>query len=262
LLEIFELHFLKSLLKQEVGYFDQNDTGKLTARLSSDIAIIQSGTSEKLGLTLQFTAQFFAAVGVALYYGWQLTLVILSITPVFAIAGGIQARLITSGTQKAQDVYSYAGQTAEEVIGGIRTVKSFTNEEKEQVRFENQLNVVLKYGKTKAAIISISFAFFNFAIYSIYSLGFWYGGTRVADGEMTVGAVITTFFSILFSAFGLVQATQQIPDIAKAKGAASAIFGVIDRIPLISGNLSGKKIEKTTGNLELKGYNIFLSITT
>jgi len=65
-------------------------------------------------------------------------------------------------------------------------------------------------------------------------------------------ALLRHFFSILFSAFGLAQATQQIPDIAKAKGAASAIFAVIDRVPLISGNLNGKKIEKTTGNLELK----------
>jgi len=74
----------------------------------------------------------------------------------------------------------------------------------------------------------------------------------VADGEIEPGSILTTFFSVVFGAFGLGQAFQQIPDIAKAKGAAGPIFAVIDRIPEISENPNGEQLPKIEGNIELK----------
>jgi len=57
---------------------------------------------------------------------------------------------------------------------------------------------------------------------------------------------------VVFGAFGLGQAFQQIPDIAKAKGAAAAIFAVIDRTPEILPNENGEKLAKIEGNIQLK----------
>jgi len=145
--------YFRALLKQETGFYDQNSTGKITAKLSSGIVLIQAGGAEKFGQAINFSSQFFVAVGVALYYGWKLTLVLLSVTPVLAIVGGIQTKLMATGTQKSQEVYVNAGQTAEEVMSGVRTVKSFTNEQKEVKRYENQLHVVYKFGKKKKLLL-------------------------------------------------------------------------------------------------------------
>jgi len=124
--------FFRALLKQEIGFFDQNETGKLTSRLSSDIVLIQGGTAEKFAQSIQFFAQFCVSISIALYYGWKLTLVLLSITPVLAIVGGVSTKMLASRTQKTQEIFTEAGTTAEEVFGGVRTVKSFTNEQKEK----------------------------------------------------------------------------------------------------------------------------------
>jgi len=97
-----------------------------------------------------------------------------------------------------------------------------------------------------------SFASTNFVIFCVYALGFWYGGNLVANGELEPGSILTTFFSVVFGAFGLGQAFQQIPDIAKAKGAAAAIFAVIDRTPEILPNENGEKLAKIEGNIQLK----------
>jgi len=97
-----------------------------------------------------------------------------------------------------------------------------------------------------------SFGGSQLIIFCVYALGFWYGGTLVANGEMQVGAVLTTFFSVVLGAMGLGQAAQLSPDLTKAKAAAAAVFHVIDKAPEISANEGGDKLDKVKGDIELK----------
>ncbi len=41
---------LESLLKQEIGYYDQTKTGDITNKISADVDTIAAGVSDKLGL--------------------------------------------------------------------------------------------------------------------------------------------------------------------------------------------------------------------
>eukprot|EP00211_Chloroparvula_japonica_P017969 CAMPEP_0119152368 /NCGR_PEP_ID=MMETSP1310-20130426/47704_1 /TAXON_ID=464262 /ORGANISM="Genus nov. species nov., Strain RCC2339" /LENGTH=51 /DNA_ID=CAMNT_0007144723 /DNA_START=51 /DNA_END=202 /DNA_ORIENTATION=+ len=48
--------------------------------------------------------------------------------------------------------------------------------------------------------------FVNLVLFSIYALGYWYGGQLVLDGEMEVGDMLTVFFAIIIGAMALGQA--------------------------------------------------------
>lgn len=54
--------YFKSLLSQELEFFDSISTGEVTSRLSEDLEVIKTGTSEKVGICITSISYFVAAV--------------------------------------------------------------------------------------------------------------------------------------------------------------------------------------------------------
>jgi ABC-type multidrug transport system fused ATPase/permease subunit len=75
---IRELSF-RAMLRQDVKFFDDrmNGTGVLTARLSEDADRIQLLTGPITGNLIQLAVSMSVAVGLAFYYSWQMTLIVL-----------------------------------------------------------------------------------------------------------------------------------------------------------------------------------------
>jgi ABC-type multidrug transport system fused ATPase/permease subunit len=66
-----------------------------------------------------------------------------------------------------------------------------------------------------------------------YCVGFYYGGRLVYDGTILPGEIIVVFFSIMMGTMGLSTVATFSTDISKAQGAATQIFALLDREPLI-----------------------------
>ena len=59
----------------------------------SDLEKIYKGIGDNLALLIQWTSTFFAAIGVGLFRDWRLALVLLGVTPLLALSGGIFAKV-------------------------------------------------------------------------------------------------------------------------------------------------------------------------
>jgi ATP-binding cassette subfamily B (MDR/TAP) protein 1 len=111
------------------------------------------------------------------------------------------------------------------------------------------LSKAYKAGKKRAHIHGLGYGFSNLFVFSVMSLGFWYGGQLILSGENEPGDVIAVFFSILLGAMGVGNVVQTLPEISKARGAAVAVFEVIDKKPQI---VSGAIEEMTQGRITVK----------
>lgn len=60
---------------------------------SSDLKKIEDGIGEKLGMILVFFLTFLIGIGLALYNGWQLTLVISTFIPIIIVTGAFMAKV-------------------------------------------------------------------------------------------------------------------------------------------------------------------------
>lgn len=87
--------YLRSILRQDGAYFDTAacSSGALLASIEGDTHLLQEAMGEKMGQFLHNLAAFVIGIGVALERGWELTLVILAVTPLLMVAGGISAKL-------------------------------------------------------------------------------------------------------------------------------------------------------------------------
>lgn len=140
--------FLKSILRQDIGWYDVTQTGDFASRISDDLAKIQEGMGEKIGMFLFFGTVFAASLVNAFIHGWELTLVIFSAMPVLILSVGVCASAVAFFSAKEQLIYGKAGAIAEEVLSSIRTVIAFGGEEREIKRYSKQLVLARRFVKS------------------------------------------------------------------------------------------------------------------
>ncbi|XP_032847603.2 ATP-dependent translocase ABCB1-like [Tyto alba] len=242
-----------AVMRQEIGWFDVNDVGELNSRLVDDIAKINEGIGEKIAMFFQAIATFFTGFIVGFTKGWKLTLVILALSPVLGFSSALWAKIISTFTNKELTAYARAGAVAEEVLAAIRTVVAFGGQRKEIERYQKKLEDAKRIGIKKAISANISMGIAFFLIYASYALAFWYGTTLILSDDYTIGKVFTVFFSILLGAFSVGQTAPSMEAFANARGAAYAIFNIIDNEPQIdSSSDAGYKPMHVKGDLEFQ----------
>ncbi|NXG79455.1 MDR1 protein, partial [Baryphthengus martii] len=245
--------FFHAIMRQEIGWFDVNDVGELNTRLLDDVSKINEGIGDKIGLLVQAVTTFLTGFIVGLIRGWKLTLVILAVSPVLGLSAAIWAKVLSAFTDKEQAAYAKAGAVAEEVLAAVRTVIAFGGQEKEIKRYHKNLEDAKRIGIRKAITANISMGAAFLLIYASYALAFWYGTTLVLSDDYTIGKVLTVFFSVLIGAFSIGQTAPSIEAFASARGAAYAIFNIIDNEPQIdSYSEAGYKPDYIKGNLEFQ----------
>ncbi|KAH9508579.1 ATP-dependent translocase ABCB1 [Bulinus truncatus] len=253
-------HFLKNILRQDIGWFDTHEAAELNTRLADDITKIQDGIGDKMGSFVQWFASFVAGFVIGFANGWKLTLVILAVSPFLVGAAGLFSKLAASMTSKELEAYAKAGGVAEEVFGAIRTVVAFGGQEKESDRYASNLTEAQKFGVKKGFTNGASMGFIWFVIFCCYALGFWYGGKLVRDEKdiYSLGKMIIVFFSVLIGAFSLGNAAPSIQSLSTARGAAHIIYQLIDlKSAIDSSSEEGKKPQSLNGTIKFQ--NIFFS---
>uniref|UniRef100_A0A8C2FUP2 ATP-binding cassette sub-family B member 5 n=1 Tax=Cyprinus carpio TaxID=7962 RepID=A0A8C2FUP2_CYPCA len=243
--------FFHSIMKQEIGWFDVNETGQLNTRLTDDVYKINEGIGDKLGMLLQNLTTFITGIIIGFAHGWKLTLVILAVSPLLGISA-----VMTSFTSREQTAYAKAGAVAEEVLSSIRTVFAFGGQKKEILRYHKNLEDAKNVGIRKAVTVNIAMGFTFFMIYMSYALAFWYGSTLILAGEYNIGILLTVFFSVLIGAFGIGQTSPNIQSFSSARGAAHKVFHIIDHEPKINSfSEEGYKLDIVKGNIEFKNIH-------
>eukprot|EP01105_Mastigella_eilhardi_P027107 TRINITY_DN81_c0_g2_i4.p1 TRINITY_DN81_c0_g2~~TRINITY_DN81_c0_g2_i4.p1 ORF type:complete len:791 (+),score=234.57 TRINITY_DN81_c0_g2_i4:116-2488(+) len=225
---IRQLYF-KAVLAQEMGWHDTKKAGELSARMGSDTQKIQEALGEKVGQTITFLGTFVAGWTVGFVKGWQMALVIVSVTPLLIVSAGIMGVVMRKFTARSQDEYAKAGGVAEEVIACIHTVTAFGLQEREAQRYNDHLDKSKSVGMKKGFIAGGSLGIVFFLMFCSYGLAFWYGSRLIYKGDMDAGKVTTVFFAIMMGAMSLGQAAPNFQTFAEGQGAAAEIFSVIDR---------------------------------
>lgn len=123
--------YFGALLRKDIQYFDKHDQGSLATSVMERTLVIQDGMGEKFALGIQFTTAFFAGLAVALYYVWQLALLICGVIPIIIILIGLIVVEFTKASTRSTNAYSSAGNSALQALGAIRTVFALGVEKKE-----------------------------------------------------------------------------------------------------------------------------------
>lgn len=239
----------KNFLSQDVAWFDDanNSPGILNMKLSNDCESVRGLTVGSTSTMIQMFTMLFAGMGIAFYYSWRLTLVLLATGPIIAAAGAAQFALIAGSNSKA--AFEFAGRLANEAVNGIRTVASLSAEKQIISDFENKLSPVIVNGRKSALLAGFSFGLSQFVMFAVYGVAFYYGSWLVKEHLLNEPLhLFKVFFAIVMSMMGIGQVMEMAPDGAKAKVAAREVLNFLEMKPATA--VSGNKA------LSLKGRSI------
>ncbi|NXI23338.1 MDR1 protein, partial [Sterrhoptilus dennistouni] len=249
--------FFFAVLHQEMAWFDTTQIGTLNTRLTDDINTIHEGIGDKISIFLQFFSTFVSGLIVGFIYGWKLTLVVMSVSPLLAASAAIWSSLLASLTAKELSAYAKAGAVAEEILSAIRTVVAFNGQQKALEKYDANLEMAKRVGMKKTIITDTCLGLSQFFIFGSYALAFWYGTKLTAeDPHYDIGIVLIVFFSVLVGAFSLGQAAPNLENVANARGAAYEVYKIINKKRLIdSSSKEGYKPDKLVGEIEFRNIH-------
>ncbi|KAF7260038.1 hypothetical protein EG68_02391 [Paragonimus skrjabini miyazakii] len=238
------LLYFKSILRQDVPWFDRQSTGSLICKLSENTAQIETGIGTKLGEFVQNISGFIAGLVIAFTFKWKLTLVACAMLPLVVIAFALFGGLMRYYTIKELAAYSRAGSISGEVLTIIRTVVAFGGEKKELDRYAKELDTAEKVGIKKSAAVGGVVGSIGLSIFCSAALIFWYGIKLIREEAYDAGSVLLIFMNVIMGSIYLGSALPNFQYFMNAVASAREIYGTIERV-LKNFNLnleSGKSI--------------------
>ncbi|MFC4120440.1 ABC transporter ATP-binding protein [Nonomuraea zeae] len=242
-------HRVQDYSAQEVNRFG---APSLITRTTNDVQQIQ--LLVLMTFTMMVAAPIMCVGGIVLALRQDPTLssLLLVVLPVMIIIVGVIVVLMRPLFRTMQERIDRINQVLREQITGIRVIRAFVRDRHERERFgvvNDQLtDVSLRVGRLMALMFPSVMLVVNVSSVAVV----WFGGHRIADGAMEVGAltaVISYLMQILMSVMMAMFMFMMIP---RAEVCAERIEEVLGSEPTVHPPASPVTPERRIGELELR----------
>src|SRR5215211_469328 len=170
-----------------ISYFDSTQSGQLISRIMSDAEGIRNLVGTGLGQILGSVVTASIAVGVLFYINWQLTLATIVVLLIFGAALMYAFRVLRPVFRERGEINAQVTGRLGESLGGIRIVKAYTAEKREELSFARGAHRLFRnVAKTVTGVSAVS-SFSSVVIGAVAVVMIVIGGNAVQAGTMTLG---------------------------------------------------------------------------
>ncbi|MEY4704706.1 MAG: Lipid export ATP-binding/permease protein MsbA [Nitrospirota bacterium] len=245
----FRRHLFAHLHTLSVSFFARRRTGELLSRLMNDVTVIQSVVTETPIDSAKHLVTFIGGITFLLVMNWRLCLLILVLLPLLVLAAKFFGRRLKSLSTSIQDQTAALSTLIEEVISGIRIVKSFVQTQREEIRFAAQVEQTLDLTMRRANIMAVFIPVISLLTFSSAAAVLWYGGRQVIDGAVSPGDLFAfvLFAGILIGPFS--SAARVFTQIREAQGATQRVFEILDTHSEVSDSPTATSLSTVSGHI-------------
>jgi len=213
--------------------FDKKKTGYLTNRVFNDAQQLSTLSGDTFISILINTCIAVGTVFVVFSLNWELTLVSVSVVPVFAFIVHYFNRYIRNLSKDVQEEQSKVYGEIQENFAGIRVIKAYGLEKERGNKVGNAIsrNMLLSIKLGTLNVINRSLVLACTTVAGVTLL--WFGSTRVMSGGLTIGELMA-FSAYVVNIYGPIRNLMGINlSIQAALGSADRIIELLEEQPAV-----------------------------
>nr|CAH7755523.1 unnamed protein product [Callosobruchus chinensis] len=241
-----------AMLRQEMAWYDkkQHSVGALCAKLSGDAASVQGAAGVQIGALLNFIATLLISCIFSIYQNWKLALLLLSFAPLILFSIYFEQKSLQSDAKKNQSMLEKSSKIAVEAISNIRTVASLGCEKVFQDLYFKELLPYQKTAERKAHFRGLVLGLARSLLLFAYAAALAYGVIVIMKKELDHGTFFQVTEVVIVGSWSIGNALSFSPNFNKGLVAASKIFHLLERVPLIRNISNPLKTNWENDNVE------------
>ncbi len=237
------------------SYFNQTKTGDLMARATADVEAVRM----VIGPGLMYICNTMVVVPAALFmmFTMSVPLTLMSMFPLVVLSVVMRkfSPKLHQLSKRVQDLLSDLSSRAQESISGVRVIKAFSQERREENSFEavskDYLNSNVALARTRGVTVT--------SIWVLADIGtlilLWVGGGKIINNTLTLGEFVAFNSYHLMLLWPMIALGWVIALYQRGVAAMERIDEVLSTEPEIQDKEGIKEIQSLRGEIEFRNLN-------
>jgi len=223
----------RHLMRLAPRFFEENRPSEIASRLTSDTALIEQVVGSTVSIALRNVVTGVAGLIYLFAISPKLAGLLVLGIPVIILPMVVLGKRVRDLSRDSQDRVADLGTAANEVLGAMKVVQAFGQEDREAARFAAIVDRTFGAARRRVLLRAIMTAVVIGLVFGSVVLVLWEGAEDVADGRLTGGAIAAFVLTggIVAGAFGAL--TEVYGDLLRGAGAAGRLSELLREVPEI-----------------------------
>ncbi|MFS0823858.1 ABC transporter ATP-binding protein [Bacillus sp. 1P02SD] len=190
--KVMRRKLMLQFLKMTPTFYEKNRTGDLMARATNDLNSVSLTAGFGI-MTLIDSTLFLGTIIFAMGFmiSWKLTFFSMLPVPIMAVLIQYLGKIVHERYMKAQDSFGELNDNVLESVAGVRVIRAYVQEKKDEQVFADKSEEVYQKNMHTAKTNALFGPITKVGTGISYVVALGYGAFLVANGEMTVGQLVT-----------------------------------------------------------------------
>jgi ATP-binding cassette subfamily B protein len=223
----------RNLLRLAPGFFEENRPAEITSRITVDTTIIEQVVGTTVSVALRNLVMGIACAVILFVLAPKLAVMMLIGIALIVLPLTILGRRVRSISKHSQDRIADVGTVTGEVLGAMKIVQAFNQQDREAERFTNATEAVFSTARKRIGLRALMTFLIIALVFTSITWVIWQGAVDVTAGRMTGGtiAAFVLYGGLLAGAFGAL--SEVYGDLLRAAGASERLHELLKAEPEI-----------------------------
>ncbi|MBS1239944.1 MAG: ATP-binding cassette protein [Proteobacteria bacterium] len=223
-----------NLLRLSPGFFEENSPSEISSRMTSDTSIIEQVVGTTVSVALR---NLITGLG-----GIILLFVLAPVQSAYLVGGAFViaivmrtfGRKIRNVARASQDRVADVGAKVSEVLGSMKIVQGFNQEQRESDRFAEAVEATFSTAKRRILLRAGMTALFITIVFGAITALMWDGALSVAAGKISGGTIAAIVVVGVMVSGAFAALSEVYADLLRGAGAASRLNELLNEKPAIA----------------------------
>ncbi|MDP1932735.1 MAG: ABC transporter transmembrane domain-containing protein [Gammaproteobacteria bacterium] len=215
------------LLTLHPGYFEENLSGEIQSRITTDTTLLQTVIGSSVSVALRNLLMLLGGTVFLFITNPRLTSIVMICIPLVIGPIMIFGRKVRHLSRSSQDEIANVGAYVGESIQHIKTVQAYNHQHTDEKVFSNHVESAFKVALARIRSRSFLITIVITLVFGAVAAMIWVGGQDVINGRMSAGELtaFVVYAVIVASAVGSI--SQVIGDLQRAAGATERLMELL-----------------------------------